>query len=377
MPLFYLHFRLHLPEKKRLSMFKNYYKILGIQQNADLPTIKKAYKELARELHPDKNPENSEKAKEQFQDLANAYQTLSDPIRRASYDIHLSINLYNTPDTDTNPGTHTPNETNITKGSDKNTGISISSELSANGGNTQVEFTRYAPCRSCQGNGAKEGTAFEKCNTCGGSGKTDLGNFFTTCNNCYGDGKTIETKCPACGGDGRELREEALEIKINPGTSKGDKIIIKEKGNAPLRGGANSICGDLIINIENISFPDIFEVVGNNLVYELQLPVLDLMLGTNAEAPTLNNGVRFNIPAGTQIGKVYVIHEGGIVERSEGNVHQGNQLILISAYIPEKLSQKEIQALTKLRKYENLGQLPTKRGRTLVEALREVFSPKS
>jgi molecular chaperone DnaJ len=372
-------------ESKNEKMSKrDFYEILGVSKGATQEEIKKAYRKVALQFHPDRNPDNKE-AEEKFKEAAEAYEVLSDEKKKAQYDRfgHAGMGSQggygggaggmNMDDIfsqfgdifgDDNPfgsffgGGGARNRRSRGSGT-PGTNLRIKVKLTlveiANGVQKKIKINKYKSCSTCDGTGAKDSGSFQTCGTCNGAGvirkisNTILGQMQTTstCPTCNGEGKIITAKCGVCKGDGRAYGEEVVTVDIPAGVTEGVQLSMSGKGNAGQRGGAP---GDIIISIEEIQDAEL-KRDGNNVVYDLYLSFIDATLGTQAEVPTIDGKAKIKIPKGTQSGKLFRLKGKGLP--SINSYGRGDQLIDVNVYIPTHLSSEEESILEGLRNSPN------------------------
>lgn len=294
---------------------RDYYEVLGVARNADADTIKKAYRKLALQYHPDKNPGNKE-AEEKFKEAAEAYDVLSNEEKRRKYDQFGHAGLGNgggfsggmsMEDIFSQFGDifgsfggfggfsgfggfgGERSRSRMNRGTNLRVKVKLSLEEIATGVEKKIKVKKYVACSDCRGNGAKSGTSFVTCTTCRGSGQvtrvqnTILGAMQTTstCPSCGGEGRIINEKCPSCGGEGVKLAEEIITLKIPAGVADGMQLSMSGKGNAARRGG---IDGDLIILIEEKEHKELLRD-GNDLLYNVFISYPDAVLGGSGGNP--------------------------------------------------------------------------------------------
>ncbi|MFW6157639.1 MAG: molecular chaperone DnaJ, partial [Balneolaceae bacterium] len=312
---------------------RDYYEILGVDRNASEGEIKKAYRKLAMEYHPDRNTSNP-KAEKKFKEASEAYEVLRDPDKRARYDQfgHQGVNggrarsgayedmgfedifsrfseIFGSEFFGGAHGQGSRRRTAGRPGSDMKLRISLSLEEIAFGTERKLKVKKQVVCDQCGGTGAETDEDYETCGTCNGMGevrqvhRTMLGQMVNVqpCPECNGEGRIITNKCTKCNGEGRYKGEEAVKIRVPSGVSNGNYITLRGKGNAGIRGGD---AGDLIVLIEEEEHEH-FEREENDIYYDLVLSVPDAILGTEVEVPTLKGKVALTIPAETQNGRVF------------------------------------------------------------------------
>jgi molecular chaperone DnaJ len=343
-----------------MSKKKDYYDVLGVNKNATADELKKAYRKLALQHHPDKNPDNKA-AEEKFKEAAEAYEVLNDGQKRAQYDRfghqenmgggygggRTMDDIFSQFGDVFGEGGGSPFDSFFGRGG--NTRLTLEEILK--GIEKTIKLKKFVACKQCSGSGAKDSASVQTCKTCNGQGavrrvqQTILGAMQTTvtCPTCSGAGQSITGKCTKCTGSGREYAEETVSIKIPAGVAEGMQLNVSGKGNAPERGGVN---GDLIVLIEEVKHETLTRD-GNNLVYELHLNYADAVLGTATEIPTLGGKVKINIDPGTPAGKVLRLRGKGLPEVN--SYGQGDLLIYTNIYVPKTISKTETEMLEQMR----------------------------
>ena len=359
---------------------RDYYEVLGVEKNASANDIKKAYRKLAIQYHPDKNPDDK-KAEEKFKEAAEAYSVLSDPDKRARYDQFGHEGLggaagggFNGAGMDMNDifsmfgdifggrggfsgfggfggGSAGPQKF---RGSDQRVKVRLNLQEIANGVTKKFKLKKYVKCSHCGGTGA-EGNATETCPDCHGTGRVvrTQQSFFgmmrseVACPRCNGEGKIIKNKCPHCNGDGVVMGEEVVEVQIPAGVVEGMQLSMRGKGNAGKRNGIN---GDLLILIEEEKHPTLVRDE-NDLIYSLLLDIPTAALGGFAEIPTIDGKAKVTIDPGTQPGKVLRLRGKGLPTLN--GYGKGDIVVNISVYIPETLSKEEKKTIENFRESDN------------------------
>lgn len=363
---------------------RDFYEILGVSKGATQEEIKKAYRKVALQFHPDRNPDNKE-AEEKFKEAAEAYEVLSDEKKRAQYDRFGHAGMggqggfgggsggMNMEDIfsqfgdifgDDNPfgsffggggGRSRRSRGTGTPGTNLRIKVKLTLAEIANGVQKKIKINKYKSCSTCDGTGAKDSGSFQTCGTCNGAGvvrkisNTILGQMQTTstCPTCNGEGKIITAKCGVCKGDGRQYGEEVVTVDIPAGVTEGVQLSMSGKGNAGQRGGAP---GDIIISIEEVQDAEL-KRDGNNVVYDLYLSFVDAALGTQVEVPTIDGKAKIKIPKGTQSGKLFRLKGKGLP--SINSYGRGDQLIDVNVYVPTHLTSEEESTLERLRNSPN------------------------
>ena len=363
---------------------RDYYEVLGVDRNASANDIKKAYRKLAIQYHPDKQHDKTDaekkEAEEKFKEAAEAYSVLSDADKKARYDQYGHEGLggaggFSGAGMDMNDifsmfgdifggrggfggfsgfgggGSAAPQKF---RGSDQRVKVKLTLQEIANGVTKKFKLKKYVPCTHCGGTGA-EGNAMETCPDCKGTGRVirTQQSFFgmmrteTACPRCNGEGKIIKNRCPHCNGDGVVMGEEVVEVQIPAGVMDGMQLSMRGKGNA---GKRNGIPGDLLIIIEEESHPDLIRDE-NDLIYNLLLDIPTAILGGFAEIPTIDGRAKVTIDPGTQPGKVLRLRGKGLPNLN--GYGKGDIVVNISIYIPETLSKDEKKAVENFRKSDN------------------------
>ncbi len=374
---------------------RDYYEILGVSRDASQDDIRKAYRKVAMQYHPDRNPNNPQ-AEEKFKEAAEAYEVLSDANKRSRYDrfghqgmdenFGGGMNMEDIfsrfsdifggggggPFSDFFGGGRGGER--MRRGSNLRVKLKLTLEEIANGVEKKIKVKRNVACEACNGSGAKGG-AVETCRNCNGTGQvkrvvnTMLGQMVSTstCPKCDGDGKIITQRCPKCDGEGLQNREEVISVKIPAGVSEGMQLSMSGKGNAARRGG---IDGDLLIVIEEIEHPEL-KRENNNLHYDLYISFPDAVLGGSVEVPTINGKVKIPIEAGTQSGKILRLRGKGL--RDLNGYGTGDQLVHINVWTPRNLNSDEKATLEKLRKSSNFNPNPDKQDKGFFDRVKEFF----
>ena len=358
---------------------RDYYEVLGVEKSASEAEIKKAYRKLAIQYHPDKNPGDKE-AEEKFKEAAEAYSVLSDKDKRARYDQfgHAGMGgaagggFSDFGDFDLNDifssvfghgfsgfggfggfggGGGGRSSQRRFRGADLRVKVKLNLKDISTGVEKKFKLKKYVTCEHCHGTGADGDGATETCSTCHGTGsvtRTQQSIFGmmqtqSVCPQCNGEGKIIKNKCKHCAGEGIVYGEEVVEVKIPAGVAEGMQLTVNGKGNA---GKRNGIPGDLLVVVEEEAHPDLVRD-DNDLIYNLLLSVPTAALGGTVEIPTIDGKVKVKIESGTQPGKVLRLRGKGLpsVNSYGYNGGTGDLLVNVSVYIPETLSRDEKQAL--------------------------------
>ena len=366
---------------------RDYYEILGVEKSASEAEIKKAYRKLAIQYHPDKNPGDKE-AEEKFKEAAEAYSVLSDKDKRARYDQfgHAGMGgaagggFSDFGDFDLNDifssvfghgfsgfggfggfggGGGARSSQRKFRGSDLRVKVKLNLKDISTGVEKKFKLKKYVVCEHCHGSGAEGDGATETCPTCHGTGsvtRTQQSIFGmmqtqSVCPQCNGEGKIIKNKCKHCAGEGIVYGDEVVEVKIPAGVGEGMQLTVNGKGNA---GKHNGVAGDLLVVIEEEKHPDLIRD-GEDLIYNLLLSVPTAALGGTVEIPTIDGKVKVKIEPGTQPGKVLRLRGKGLPSVNSYGYSNGtgDLLVNISIYIPETLSKDEKNALEKMQDSDN------------------------
>lgn len=382
---------------------RDYYEILGVSRSASAEEIKKAYRKVAMQYHPDRNP-GDKTAEEKFKDAAEAYEVLSDPDKKAQYDRYGHAGVsgngrgfggggMNMEDIFSQFGDVFGDDlfgsffgggssrtrsarSRGTRGSNLRVKIKLTYEEIAKGVTKNIKVKKYLVCHTCHGSGAKDKGSVQNCSTCGGSGQvrrvtnTFIGQMqtVTTCPACNGEGTTITAKCPSCKGEGRVYGEETVSIEIPAGVQEGMQLNLSGKGNTGERGG---MPGDLIILIEEEPHKDL-QRDGLNVAYDLHISFTDAVFGTQLEVPTIDGRAKIKIPAGTQSGKIFRLKGKGFP--AVNSYQKGDQLIHVNVWTPQHLTSEERAILEKLAHSPNFKPHPDKSEKSFLDKMREMFS---
>lgn len=337
-------------------MSRDYYEVLGVSRDASEGEIKKAYRQLALQYHPDRNPNNKE-AEERFKEISEAYAILSDQDRRGQYDqfgrVDGAVSDFNFTGFGDLFGdlfegffggtAGRPRGGRGRRGADLRYDLEISLGEAARGVETKIQIPRREPCAACKGSGLEPGTQRATCTTCQGHGQVRFTQGFLTvartCPQCGGEGTLVKTPCKECRGQGRIEREHLLKVRIPAGVEHGSQMRLQGEGEAGLRGGAS---GDLYVVI-SIKEHDLFTRHGDDLLCQLPLSFPRVAFGGEVEVPTLDGPVPLRIPAGTQNGDILRLKGKGMPNlRGFG---RGDLLFQVVVETPRKLTAKQRAAL--------------------------------
>ncbi len=365
---------------------RDYYEVLGVAKGAGADEIKKSYRKIAMQFHPDRNP-GDKAAEEKFKEAAEAYDVLSTPDKKAQYDrfghagvggaagggfggqggMRMEDIFQNFGDVFGDDmfgsffggggGRGGGGRRQGTRGANLRVKLKMTYADIANGANKKIKVKKYVSCNTCSGSGAKDSKSVQTCGTCNGSGQvrkvtnTFLGQMqtVTTCPNCNGEGTQITAKCGNCKGEGRVYDEDTITMDIPAGVQDGMQLSMGGAGNAGERGGPP---GDLLILIEEEKHPQLRR---NDLdvIYHLNLSFPDIVLGTQVEVPTIDGKAKIKIPAGTQSGKLFRLKGKGFPAFQ--SYEKGDQLVQVNAWTPQNLSDDEKHLLEKLKNSNNFA----------------------
>ena len=355
-------------------MAGDYYQILGVSRDVDKDELKRAYRRLARQYHPDVNKEPG--AEEKFKEINRAYEVLSEPETRARYDrfgeagvggaaggsgfdysdmggfADIFETIFSGFGGGVGTGTSQSRRRNgPVRGDDLRLDLKLDFKEAVFGGEKQIKIPHLESCNTCNGTGAKPGTGVKTCETCNGNGqvrratRTPFGSFaqVAACTTCNGTGQVIEEKCSTCHGAGRQQETKKLKITIPPGVDNGTRLRVSGEGDAGMRNGTP---GDLYVYLFVESDKE-FTREGINIRSEITVSYLQAILGCNLQVNTVDGKEELTIPAGTQPNTVLTIENKG-VPRLGNPVSRGNHLITVKIDIPTKVNSEERELLEKL-----------------------------
>jgi molecular chaperone DnaJ len=373
-------------------MPSDYYELLGVAPGASDSEIKKAFRTLARELHPDINRHDPE-AEEKFKEVAEAYEVLSDADRRAIYDRYGHEGLRS--------GGYEPSFSTFGnigdifeaffgggspfgaafggggpgRGADAAVEVTLTLEEVANGAKRELELDLTAICSNCRGNGAEPGTPIETCPRCGGTGQLQsvsrsvFGQLvrMQACDACQGEGKIPKEPCHVCRGAGQEIRTESVTVEIPAGIEDGQRLRLSGRGHAGGRGGPP---GDLYVLVGVAPDPR-FERHGDDLVTRVDVPFTDAALGTTIDVATLDGTEQMELKAGTQPASVLRLRGRGLPElrgRGQGDLH-----VVVNVLVPSRLSDEQRELLRRFAESANGDTYPGPKHEGLFERIRHAF----
>ncbi|MDD5120397.1 MAG: molecular chaperone DnaJ [Candidatus Omnitrophica bacterium] len=370
-----------------MSTKRDYYEILGVQKNASLDDIKKAYRELALKFHPDRvQPDQKKEAETRFKEISEAYAVISDEQKRSLYDNygHSGIDqkyaqedifrgadfssifremggasgagsifeeIFGDMGFDVFGSRQTRGQSFRRRGRDLQVAVDISLEEAAKGLEKIITVPRYEPCQSCSGTGAKAGTKKTVCPQCRGAGKTVVSNGFfqlaQTCSRCGGEGSIISTPCPDCHGEGRVKVTKKIKVKIPAGVNNDSQLRVRGEGEA----GTNSR-GDLYVVIE-VRQHDIFERHNNDIITSINISMSKAVLGGEVEVPALEGKLSMKVPPGTQPGRIFRLKGKGVPDLHSRDI--GDELVRVNVDIPIRLSSQQRKIMEEFSRVSGEG----------------------
>ena len=374
-----------------MAVKRDYYEVLGVSRSAGQEQLKRAFRKLALEYHPDRNPDNPE-AVTRFKELSEAYEVLSDPQKRRSYDMfgHAGVGA----GAGSSPfggfegfgfgdifdsffggaaGAGTRQRQRVVRGDDLRYDLSISFDEAYTGTEKEIDVPRLVSCERCTGTGAEPGSTSDTCSVCGGSGQirraaqSVFGQVvnIVTCNNCRGEGRVLQKPCTQCRGQSRVEQTKRLKLKIPPGVDTGSQIRLGGEGEAGYRGGP---AGDLYIVLRVKQHPQL-ERREQDVIYELRVNLVQAALGDRIEIPTLDGPVEITIPAGTQYGQTFRLQGKGMPHIRGGR--RGDQFVVVQVVVPKDLTPEQKSLL---RKVGGLTGKPEKVSKSFFEKLKDAIS---
>ncbi|HEV7615732.1 MAG TPA: molecular chaperone DnaJ [Solirubrobacterales bacterium] len=373
-------------------MPRDYYEVLGVGRDASETEIKKAFRGLARELHPDVNDHDPE-AEEKFKAAAEAYEVLSDAERRGTYDAYGHEGLRS--------GGFDPRSSSFgsiddifqaffgagggdafgfsgggrAAGSDVLVEVEIDLDEVATGVRREISFDAVIPCEHCHGNGAEPGTPIVSCERCGGAGqlrqvsRTPFGQMVrgVACDACGGAGKIPEQPCDECAGSGRARGNRTQSVEVPAGIESGQRLRVAGGGHA---GDAGAPAGDLYVEVE-VSADERFERDGTDLISVVSIPATEAMLGTSVTVPTLEGEHEVEVTAGTQPGHEEILRGAGLPRL--GSRRRGNQRVILEVVVPTNLNEEQREAVERLDDSLEPENLEPRQGEGLFSRVRRAF----
>jgi molecular chaperone DnaJ len=348
-----------------MAVKRDYYEVLGLPRDASGEDVKKAFRKLAMEYHPDRNHDSG--ASDKFKEINEAYEVLSDADKRAAYDRYGhngAENLFGRGFEGFDMGgfgdifeaffggTGQAHRQTTKAGDDLRYNIKLSFEEAALGCEKEIEISRTEVCATCRGTRTRPGTQPVRCATCEGTGqirrvqRSLFGQFINTavCSDCHGEGTIVKDACPDCRGAGYQKQKRRISVKVPAGIDNGNGIRITSEGEAGYRGGP---AGNLYVMV-SVKPHEFFTREADNVIYEMAVNFAQAALGGEAEVPTLHGPSKLKIPAGSQTGKVFRLKEKGI-PHLHGMGH-GDQMVVLRVVTPESLSKEQRRLFEELAK---------------------------
>ncbi|MRX71319.1 molecular chaperone DnaJ [Bacillus lacus] len=367
---------------------RDYYEVLGVSKSASKEELKKAYRKLSKQYHPDINKEPD--AADKFKEIKEAYEVLNDDQKRAQYDQfgHVDPNqgfgggagdfggfgfddIFSSIFGGGGGRRRDPNAPR--QGADLQYTMSLNFEEAVFGKETTIEIPREETCDTCRGTGAKPGTKVNTCSHCGGSGQlnveqnTPFGRIVNrrVCHYCSGTGKEIQQKCGTCSGSGKVTKRKKIKVSIPAGVDDGQQLRVSGQGEPGINGGP---AGDLYV-VFHVKEHDFFERDGDDIYCEMPLTFAQAALGDEIEVPTLHGKVKLKVPAGTQTGTKFRLRGKGVSNvRGYG---QGDQHIIVRVITPTNLTQKQKELL---REFADItGNRPDEHEESFFDKVRKAF----
>lgn len=392
---------------------RDYYDVLGVSKSATEDEIKKAYRKAAIQFHPDKNP-GDKQAEDNFKEAAEAYDVLSNADKKARYDqfghaanaqsasgggaygggyggyggggfsmddiFERFGNIFGGHFSGYGGGAYGGGGyggEQVNRGSDIRIKVKLTLSEVVKGVTKKLKITKQIACDQCSGTGAKTPDSYKTCTTCNGSGHVvrEMNTLFgrqqiqSVCPTCSGSGKVISDKCTKCKGEGTVRGEDVVEIRIPEGVADGMQLSVAGKGNAARQGGVN---GDLLVVIEEEQSTE-FIREGNDLLYNLNLNMVDAILGASIEVPLVEGRAKIKITPGTEAGRVLRLRGKGVPDVNGRGV--GDLLVVVDFYVPSVVSSDEKSILEKLQQSPNFRPKTVSGGtKNIFERLRSYFS---
>jgi molecular chaperone DnaJ len=366
---------------------RDYYEVLGVERNCSDAELKTAYRKLAMQFHPDRNP-GDHSAEEKFKEASEAYGVLSDADKRAAYDRfgHAGVNggagfsgFENIDLNDIfgdffgdifNQATSTGRRRNrAQRGSDLREDITLTFEEAVFGTKKEIDVRRSVTCPDCTGTGVANGKAPVTCTQCAGRGQVRFQQgFFTvarTCGACGGSGQVIKDPCPKCHAQGRVIKEGKMEVNVPAGVEDGTSLRYAERGEAGHNGGP---AGDLYV-VLRVKEHDFFDREGNDLYCSIPVSFTQLALGAEIMVPTLYGEHKLRIPEGTQTGAQFRIRNKGVAHVNRAG--KGDLFVQVVAQTPPKLTKRQRELLEELDSLTHMENKPQKGG--LFDKVKDIF----
>ena len=380
---------------------RDFYEVLGLQKGASDEEIKKAFRKMAKQYHPDLHPGDAQ-AEQKFKEINEAYGVLSDPDKKSKYDRfgHAGVDPsygaggggggyggFGGFDGDIDlgdifgsffgggmGGRSSRRQNAPQRGADREARVSITFEEAAFGCKKEVSVSRIEQCSSCSGSGAAKGTSPETCPTCNGSGtvrtqqRTPFGVFQsqTSCSNCGGKGKVIKNPCSSCNGSGFNRVSKKLNVNIPAGIADGQTVVLSGQGDAGRNGGQN---GDVLVDV-SIKKHAIFSREGTNIYCDVPITFSEAVLGATIDVPTLEGKVDYSIPEGTQTGTVFKLKGKGITEIR--STRRGDLVFRVVVEVPKNLNKQQKELLKAFA--DSCGEKNNVQKKSFFDKLSDLFS---
>lgn len=378
---------------------RDYYEVLGLQKGASDEEIKKAFRKMAKQYHPDLHPGDKE-AEKKFKEINEAYGVLSDADKKSKYDRfgHAGVDpSYGAGqgggfggfggfqgDIDLGDifgsffgggmgGSSSRRANAPQRGSDREASVNITFEEAAFGCKKDISFNRIEKCEDCIGSGAAKGTSPETCSACSGTGsvrsqqRTPFGVFQTQhpCDKCGGKGKVIKSPCPTCSGSGFLRKSKKLTVTIPAGIDDGQSVLLGGQGDAGRNGGQS---GDVLIEVR-VKKHAIFQREGRNVYCDVPITFSEAALGATIDVPTLEGDVNYDIPEGTQTGTVFTLKNKGITEIH--GTRRGNLVFRVVVEVPKNLNSKQKELLKAFA--DSCGEKNNVQKKNFFDKMKELF----
>ncbi|HEY8820189.1 MAG TPA: molecular chaperone DnaJ [Dehalococcoidia bacterium] len=352
---------------------KDLYEVLGVPRTATAEEIKKAFRKLAMQYHPDRNSDSS--AEERFKEINTAFEVLSDPEKRAAYDRfgHAGIgqqgpsgfegfsNFGGFGDIfDAFFGGATRQRRGPARGPDLRFNLTLKFEEAVFGAEKEIEVSRTEQCAMCGGSGAEPGSKPERCPSCNGTGEirrvqqSIFGQFVnvTQCDRCHGEGRIITSLCAQCRGAGRERKVRKLQVTVPPGVDNGQQLRLSAEGEAGVQGGPP---GNLYVLL-HVQEHDVFKRDEDDIILDLPVNVSQATLGDEVQIPTIDGKAQLKIPAGTQSGRIFELKGNGVPHLRGGG--RGDQIVRVRVVTPTNLTPEQKRLVSELGKSLGTATMP-------------------
>ena len=370
-----------------MSQKRDYYEVLGVSRDAEMAEISVAYRKLAIQFHPDKNP-GDEEAIHRFKESAEAFEVLSDEQKRARYDRfgHAGVGTGDAGPAFTDVedifsafgdifgdifggGRQHGGRRRVRRGADIRCNLTLDLMEAASGVARTVSFQRHEPCDDCDGSGARQGTGRVACDYCGGHGQvvqsSGIFRMQTTCPSCHGEGTVIADPCTTCRGSGLQDRNVTVDVNIPAGVDNSMQVRMAGEGQPSPNGGPPGDCYCFI----TVRDHPLFERDGQHLICRVPITYSQAALGATIEVPTLSGRTELEIPSGTQPAQVFRLRGLGMPDPRRRGV--GDLLVEVNIEVPSRLSPREMEVLRELAELENANVTPTRE--TFFEKLKSYF----